>query len=229
MKKYLLILSTFFGLIVAPTISNAFTVGISLSDNSLDTAGKEDVDSNGTIDATKNVTDDFKIGSIFIENTAVAANGRFGVTLGLDLIPFDADIDKRSISQEASGAAAGGKSPQSSGTNSVEGTVEKHMTLYVQPGVMVGGSMVYVTGGIVRADINGRSTSISHTDINETKDLDGTKIGVGIKRELDNGFVVKLDYAETSYDTVTFTTSNNTKATADLDNTAIALSIGRSF
>ena len=82
MKKYILILSTFFGLIVAPTISNAFTVGISLSDNSLDTAGKEDVDSNGTIDATKNVTDDFKIGSIFIENTAVAANGRFGVTLG---------------------------------------------------------------------------------------------------------------------------------------------------
>lgn len=227
MKKYILILSTFFGLIVAPTISNAFTVGISLSDNSLDTAGKEDVDSNGTIDATKNVTDDFKIGSIFIENTAVAANGRFGVTLGLDLIPFDADIDKRSISQSSVKGASDGAA--TSGTNSVEGTVEKHMTLYVQPGVMVGGSMVYVTGGLVRADINGRSTSLSHTDINETKDLDGTKIGVGIKRELDNGFVVKLDYAETSYDTVTFTTSNNTKATADLDNTAIALSIGRSF
>ena len=28
MKKYILILSTFFGLIVAPTISNAFTVNI---------------------------------------------------------------------------------------------------------------------------------------------------------------------------------------------------------
>ena len=227
MKKYLLILSTFFGLIVAPTISSAFTVGITLSDNSLDTAGKEDVDSNGTIDDTKNVTDDFKVGSIFIENTAVAANGRFGVTLGLDLIPFDADIDKRSVSQSSVKGASDGAA--TSGTNSVEGTVEKHMTLYVQPGVMVGGSMVYVTGGIVRADINGRSTSLSHTDINETKDLDGTKIGVGIKRELDNGFVVKLDYAETSYDTVTFTTSNNTKAIADLDNTAIALSIGRSF
>ena len=198
-----------------------------MSDNSLDTAGKEDVDSNGTIDDTKNVTDDFKVGSIFIENTAVAANGRFGVTLGLDLIPFDADIDKRSVSQSSVKGASDGAA--TSGTNSVEGTVEKHMTLYVQPGVMVGGSMVYVTGGIVRADINGRSTSISHTNINETKDLDGTKIGVGIKRELDNGFVVKLDYAETSYDTVTFTTSNNTKATADLDNTAIALSIGRSF
>ena len=33
-------------------------LGVSIASNSLDTAGKEDIDSNGTIDATKNVSDD---------------------------------------------------------------------------------------------------------------------------------------------------------------------------
>ena len=103
------------------------------------------------------------------------------------------------------------------------------MTLYIQPGTMYGDTLVYLTGGIVRADINGKSTSISHTNINETKDLDGTKIGVGFKREISNGLVLKVDYAQTSYDTVSFTTDNSTKATADLDNTSLALSIGKTF
>ena len=40
---------------------------------------------------------------------------------------------------------------------------------------------------------------------------------------------LKLDLSETSYDAVSFTTSNNTTATADLDNTAVALSIGKQF
>jgi hypothetical protein len=76
-----------------------------LSNNTLDTAGKEDTDNNGTIDATKNVTDDFAVGSIFAEFTNMGE--KFGVTLGLDYIPFDADIDKRSISQTSMGANTG--------------------------------------------------------------------------------------------------------------------------
>ena len=229
MKKYLLLLSTTLAFFIAPAISIAdVTVGVTISSNSLDTAGKEDIDSNNTIDATKNVTDDFMVGSIFLEKTAMG--DRFGMTVGIDYIPFDADIDKRSISQNASGAAAGGASPQSTGTNSVEGTVEKHRTIYLQPGMRIGdSSMVYVTYGIVSADLNGRSSNLSSTDINETKSLDGTKMGFGVKRVADNGLVLKLDVSETSYDAVSFTTSNNTTATADLDNTAVALSIGKQF
>mgnify|MGYP000677350057 FL=1 len=54
-------------------------------------------------------------------------------------------------------------------------------------------------------------------------------MGFGVKRVADNGLVLKLDVSETAYDAVSFTTSNNTTATADLDNTAIALSIGKQF
>jgi len=215
-------------LILSPVTANAagFSIGVTASSNSLDTAGKEDVDNNGTTDATKNVTDDFAIGSIFAEFTNMGE--KFGVTLGVDYIPFDADIDKRSISQSSLGALADGAA--TSGTNSVEGTVEDHYTLYIQPGFMIKPStMLYGTLGYSSATVNGKSTSLSHTNINEDKDLEGTKIGVGIKHVYDSGLFVKADYSQTEYDTISFTTSNNTKATADLDNTAFALSIGKQF
>ena len=226
MKKYLLSLCASFALFIAPAISNAdIAIGLTVSSNTLDTAGKEDIDSNGTIDATKNVSDDFTVGSIFLEKTQMGE--RFGVTLGVDYIPFDADIDKRSITQSSLKAKADGAA--TTGTNSVQGTVSDHRTFYLQPGMMVNDNFLYATIGLAYADINVKNTSISSTDLNKTVDLDGTKIGFGIKRVADNGLVIKLDYSETDYDPVSFTTSNNTKATADLDNSTVALSIGRQF
>ena len=225
MKKIFLFLSTL-GLLMLPTLANAgnWSAGVTISDNTLDTAGKEDVDNNGTTDDTKNVSDEFMVGSIFAEYTNMG--DRFGITVGIDYVPFDADIDKRSITQ----ASIKGAGTATSGTNSVSGSVEDHRTIYIQPGMAVGtNSMFYLTYGFVSADIHGKSVSISHTDISETKSLDGTKLGLGIKRVSDGGMVVKLDYAETSYDTVSFTTDNSTKASADLDNKSIAISVGKQF
>ena len=211
--------------------ASGFGLGVSVSSNTLDTSGKEDVDSNGTIDATKNVSDDITIGSIFGEYSATEINGsKLAMTIGIDYIPADADIDKRSITQDASGAKAGGASPQSTGTNSVEATVEDHYTVYLQPGFMVNDStMLYGTVGYSNATIIGKSVSLSHTNINKSQDLEGTVVGAGVKHVRDNGLFIKLDYKETSYDTISFTTSNSTKATADLDNETFALSIGKQF
>ena len=228
MKKLTTILTGLF-LVLSPVASQAaggWAVGVSASSNTLDTAGKEDTDNNGTIDATKNVSDDFSVGSIFAEFTNMGE--KFGVTLGLDYIPFDADIDKRSITQTTipnTGAAT-----VTSGTNSVEGSVEDHFTIYIQPGFMIKpNTMLYGTLGYANATVNGKSTSLTHTNINKDQDLDGTKIGVGVKHVYDNGIFVKADYAETDYDAVSFTTSNNTKATVDLDNKSYGLSIGKQF
>ena len=176
---------------------------------------------------TKNVSDDIFTGSVFAEYSSY--QGSYGITFGVDLIPFDADIDKRSISQSSLKGKDDGSA--SSGTNSVSASVEDHITFYVQPGVMMSeNSMLYLTYGLISADINGQSTSISHTNIDESKTLDGTKIGVGMKfSDSDSGLFYKLDVSETEYDTVSFTTDNNTKATADLDNTAIAISIGKIY
>jgi hypothetical protein len=228
MKKINSILIGLF-LILSPVASQAaggFAIGVSVSDNTLDTAGKEDVDNNGTIDATKNVSDDFVVGSIFAEFTNMGE--KFGITVGLDYIPFDADIDKRSITQTTINLAT--PAVVTSGTNTVEGSVEDHFTIYIQPGFMIKpNTMIYGTLGYANATVNGKSTSLTHTNINQDKDLDGTKIGVGIKHVYDNGIFVKADYAETDYDVISFTTSNNTKASADLDNKSYGLSIGKQF
>ena len=228
MKKYLLLLSVL-GLFIAPLSANAgeYGVGVSIASNSLDTAGKEDIDSNGTIDGTKNVSDDIFTGSVFAEYTTI--QGSYGIIFGVDYIPFDADIDRRSVTQSSLKGKADGAA--STGTNSVSASVEDHITFYVQPGyMMTENSMLYLTAGLVSADINGQSTSLSHTNIDQSKTLDGTKIGIGMKySDSDSGLFFKLDASETEYDTVSFTTSNNTKATADLDNTAIAISIGKTY
>ena len=228
MKKYLLLLSTL-AIFIAPISANAgeYGLGVTIASNSLDTAGKEDIDNNGTTDATKNVSDDIFTGSVFAEYTAI--DGDYGITFGVDFIPFDADIDRRSISQSALGDKDSGAA--SSGTNSVSASVEDHITFYVQPGVMMTeNSMLYLTYGLISADINGQSTSLTHTDINESKTLDGTKIGIGMKySDSNSGLFFKIDASETEYDSVSFTTDNDTKATADLDNTAIAISIGKTY
>jgi len=136
--------------------ASGFGLGVSVSSNTLDTAGKEDVDSNGTIDATKTVSDDITIGSIFGEYSATGINGsKLAMTIGIDYIPADADIDKRSITQTTKTLTG---STSTSGTNSVEATVEDHYTVYLQPGFMLNDStMFYGTVGYSNATIIGKS------------------------------------------------------------------------
>ena len=182
MKKYLLLLSALV-LFVTPTIANAGTaaVGFTIASNSIDTVGKEDVDNNGSIDDTKNVSDDIYTGSIFAEYTEI--EGNLAITYGVDYIPFDADIDRRSISQSSLGDKASGAA--STGTNSVSASVSDHLTLYLQPGyMMTPDSMLFATFGIVRADLDGKSTSLTHTDISSSKSLDGPAPTISVKLQI---------------------------------------------
>lgn len=216
--------------------ASGFGIGATISSNSLDTAGKEigqgtSGDNSGAADpgATKNVTDDFAVGSIFAEYTATEIKGsKLALTVGVDYIPFDADIDKRSITQEhIEGSTDGAKA---SGTNSVEGTVEDHYTVYLQPGFMVNpNTILYGTIGYAQATVIGKTKSLTHTNINKSQDLDGVTTGAGIKHLRDSGIFVKFDYKNTDYERVSFTTSNGTQANAKLDNEAFAFSIGKQF
>ena len=214
-------------LLIQNSSADGFGVGVTAGYATLDVDGKEDVDNDGTTDDTKSVSDDVAVGSIFAEYTIESLNGSgLALTIGADYIPVDADVDKRSITQTTKSLT---DATSTSGTNSVEGTVKDHYTIYIQPGTMVNDStMVYGTLGYAFADLNGRSTSITHTDVNETKDLEGIKYGLGIKKYLTNAFI-KFDISKTDYDDVSFTTDNDTKATADLDVTMASLSIGKQF
>ncbi len=206
--------------------AGSWGIGFKADYHNLDTNASDDIDSNGTVDTTKTFTDRVLAGSIFIERNIDTPFGQ--VALGVNYIPIDADIDKRSISQSSVKATADGAA--SSGTNSAKGTISDHYTVYLQPGfTLANDNLVYLNFGLSFADVNGTSESLSSTNISETKDLEGTVLGVGLKRMGSNGGFVKVEYSQTEYDQVSWTTSNSTKGMADIDDQVFSISLGKQF
>ncbi len=216
----------FFVLNTAQVQAVTLGMGVSMSTNDLSTLATDDIDNNGTVTTTKTFADSVTAGSIFIETTFEF--GSLGLTLGLDYIPVDADIDKRSITQSSLKTSAD-DGTATSGTNSARGTIKDHRTLYIQPGIMFGSNSLYGILGYSTADVEGTSESISSTNLTETKSLNGTKVGFGIKHVRDSGVFIKADWSETDYDPVSWVTSNSTKGTADIENQAFAISLGKQF
>ena len=134
MKKLLVtIFATFFAFTVniASADVSGFALGITLSNNDLDTLMTDDIDSDGTITTTKALTDSVTAGSIFAELTIGGSSGPLAVTFGVDFIPVDADLDKRSASQSSLKATADGAA--TTGTNTGKATIDDHITYYIQP------------------------------------------------------------------------------------------------
>ena len=226
MKKFLLtLISTL--LLTSSAIAWERAAGISISLAGIDTTVTDDIDNNGgTPDTTKDITNDIAIPSLFLEGSNTFGD-RGVITVGIDVIPMSAEFDSRSTTQ--SSLKAKGDGAATSGTNKGTVDVSDHFTIYIQPGVAVNDdTTAFVTLGYVTADVETDVQSVSSTNKVVTDTLDGTKVGIGVKRSTGFGFV-KLEYAQTDYDPISVTTSNNTKVTGDIDNNAVTLSFGRSF
>ena len=225
MKKLLLSLVFLMAYVMPSNAEVTRSFGATITGATIDSTVKDDVDSNGTTDTTKELSNDVAYGSLFFEIT----NDSFGpgeISVGLDLIPMDAEFDSRSTSQSAIGAKG---SSTTTGTNKGTVDVSRHLTLYVQPGFTTsGGLTVFGTLGLVRADADAIVESVSSTNKTVEESLNGTKVGLGIKKSMGDMFF-KIEYAQTDYDDISVTTGNNTKVTADIDNTTLGLSVGKSF
>tara|TARA_B100002019_G_scaffold286534_1_gene297126 strand:- start:305 stop:964 length:660 start_codon:yes stop_codon:yes gene_type:complete len=219
MKK--LVLSALF---LLGLVSNSYatgSVGFTISNADVNSSVKDDIDSNGTTDTTKSLSNDVTFASIFFEK---ALNDNMSV--GIDFIPFEAEFESRSTTQSAIGAKG---SSTTTGTNKGTADVSRHLTFYLQPQKEIrDGLKVFGTVGLVRADVESVVQSVSSTDKTVDQSLDGTKLGLGLKKETGFGFV-KLEYSETDYDEISATTSNSTKVTADIDTEILALSVAKSF
>ena len=219
MKK--LVLSALF---LLGLVSNSYatgSVGFTISNADVNSSVKDDVDSNGTTDTTKSLSNDVTFASIFFEK---ALNDNMSV--GIDFIPFEAEFESRSTTQSAIGAKG---SSTTTGTNKGTADVSRHFTFYLQPQKEIrDGLKVFGTVGLVRADVESVVQSVSSTNKTVDQSLDGTKLGLGLKKETGFGFV-KLEYSETDYDEISATTSNSTKVTADIDTEILALSVAKSF
>ena len=219
MKK--LVLSIIFLLGFSTTVYATGSVGFTLSTGDVKSGLKDDIDNNGSTDTTKNLSNDISFGSIFFEK---ALNDNMSV--GLDFIPFEAEFESRSTTQSSIKEKG---SSTTTGTNKGTADVSRHLTFYVQPQKEIrDGLKVFGTLGLVRADVESKVQSVSSTDKTVEQDLEGIKLGLGLKKETGFGFI-KLEYSETDYDDVSVTTSNNTKVTADIDTEILGLSVARSF
>ena len=219
MKKLVLSILFLLGL-----VSNSYatgSVGFTVSSADIKSTVKDDIDSNGTTDTTKNISNDAVFASIFFEK-AINDN----ISVGVDLIPGTAEFESRSTSQSSIKQKG---SSTTTGTNKGNADVSRHLTFYVQPQKEItGGLKVFGTVGLIKADVETRVVSISSTDKDVSQTLDGVKLGLGLKKETGFGFI-KLEYSETDYDDISATTTNSTKVTADIDTDILALSVAKSF
>ena len=222
MKKLVLSILVLLGF--ATTSYAQVSVGFTVSSADVESTVTDDIDSNGTTDTTKDLSNDVVFGSVFIEN-AISDN----MSVGVDFIPFEAEFESRSTTQQSTKAKAAGAAPQATGTNKGTADVSRHLTFYLQPQKEIrDGLKVFGTLGLVRADVESKVQSVSSTDKTVDQSLDGMKLGLGLKKETGFGFI-KLEYSQTDYDDISATTSNNTKVTADIDTNILALSFARNF
>ena len=224
MKKLIAIMFAIFATMTVSSQAVERAFGINLSYAGIDTQVKDDVDSNGTTDTTKDITNDVGIASIFLE-VSNSFGDRGHIAFGVDYIPFSAEWEDRSTTQTSMKTDA----TETSGTNKGNVEVDGHTTIYIQPGITMANDVIlYGTLAYVTADAEADVQSVSSTNKTVDLSMDGTKYGFGLRKSTGFGFV-KLEYASTEYDTLSTTTSNNTKVTADMDVDFVSLSIGKSF
>ena len=168
---------------------------------------------------------DFPFASIFLEY-AKTMDKNLDIIIGLDYVPFKAEIDSKSFADTSLEAASTG-----TGTRQAKLELENYATLYLQPTYKIGGgTAVFGKVGYIHGDvkISGSNTATGST-INATDTLNGYVVGLGVQHNINKNVFVRLEGSYTDHDNVTATDSLGTKFTADSELIAGKLSIGYSF
>ena len=207
-----------------------WNVGASASYANIDgTASDTQVTGAGAVVAqTRGATNgdaDFPFGSIFVEY-AKTMNKDLDLIIGLDYVPFKAEIDSKSFSDTSLEATTTG-----TGSRTAKLELSNYATLYLQPTFKIGsGTAVYGKVGYIHGDvkISGSNAATSST-IDATDTLNGYTVGLGVQHNLNKNLFVRLEGNYTDHDNVTATDSKGTKFTADSEMYAGKISIGYSF
>ena len=136
--------------------ANAFErkIGFSASMAMLDTTVTDDIDSNGSIDTSKDISNDVIIPSLFLEFATDLPNGA-KASFGIDYIPMSAELESRSTTQSSNGT---------SGTNSGTLDASNHITAYATLGGDVAGNHVFALAGMMYAEGEYDLKSVSSTN-----------------------------------------------------------------
>jgi opacity protein-like surface antigen len=219
--------------VTSTAFADNWNIGASASYGNIDgTASDTQVGPAGTVSQTRGAKSgdaDFPFASIFIEY-AKTMNKDLDIILGLDYVPFKAEIDSKSFADtdKRSGFA---EDAGPTGTRKATLDLENYATLYLQPTYKIGGgTAVFGKVGYIHGDvkISGSNTATGST-INATDTLNGYVFGLGVQHNINKNVFVRLEGNFTAHDDVTATDSLGTKFTADSELIAGKISIGYSF
>ena len=154
---------------------------------------------------------DSPYGALFLEIDIPQADG---LSVGLEYVPFTAHI---SLDKKESSTGA---------------DLDDYTTLYVQYMQDIDIGSVYVKAGMSQADISA-VTNPDSTIVSQDDSIEGTMLGVGLQREMNNGLFGRIEATHTDLDDVSITTTSNgsssVKKTGSGDITTLSISIAKSF
>ena len=146
---------------------------------------------------------------------------------------MDADVSGKEHSRVDTETSVSGTVAETSNSRRFQAAaeVENYNVIYAEIPVYAG---IYVRGGYSQIDVNTLETKSGNGGSYGNATLDGINYGVGVKTVSGN-LVGKLSYEINDFDDLSLTSSGNSadsgtnKLTADLDTSAVKLSVGYQF
>ena len=223
--------------ISSAALADNWNVGASASYANIDGTAKDtqftgNTSSGTSVAQTRGATSgdaEFPFASIFVEYVKTIDKD-LDLVLGLDYVPFKAEIDDKSFADSDVGSIAA-TGATATGTRKATLELKNYATLYVQPTYKIGGgTAVYGKVGYIHGDvkISGSNTATGST-INATDTLNGYTVGLGVQHNINKNLFVRLEGNYTDHDTVTARDSLATKYSAESEMYAGKISIGYSF
>jgi opacity protein-like surface antigen len=207
--------------------------GIKGNSSTFDTTGHEEegygAPTSGIEITSATSSSDVDYGSIFLE--VVARDAWAGYSVGVEFIPGEASLGSSTRTDTASDS---NESSDDSGVYTGKAQVEDAFTIYFEPTVYVNENVgLYAKAGASHVTVNSLE-SISKgesSSVYGNKAVWGALFGAGVRYNHDSGFLIKLEYAQTEYETVAFTstTGNKNRITADPEQEAVSLAVGFQF
>jgi hypothetical protein len=200
-------------------MSEGVRLGLSVSNTEVNGSGSETLRDGTGADttakgqrSTTTTSEETTIGHIFAEKTF--SNG---FTLGIDYIPGEADVGTKSRADDDA---------ETNGGNKASAVVSEHFTFY---GLMpIGSSPLFLKAGITSMDVETNEVLNTGSKYGNAS-ISGVTAGIGAHFERDNGLFVRGEYSVTEYEELTLTSDGSNVVQADLDVTALKLSVGKSF
>jgi len=230
MTKFKIIMSLIFGLslfMMPVKAQEGLSLGITIGSHSLDQAADEDVDANGSVDAKHSRSDSFQVPALTASYTKDLV-GMMSLTVGAEYVPVSATLSS-AINTDTDSTDKDSDIDRAV-TNRVKAKLDNHLTIFIQPTVNVSDTLkVFGTVGYSEADVEVQGQTQTSTAKNYSPTLEGIRLGLGARYYVQDGVFLQLEGYQVDYDTISGTTSDDTKVTVDADDQVIQLTIGTTF